>query len=62
MMNLYIKICLTQNVHWGSWESGDQAKKENDQLVNLYSQLVGDVSKLFDYQDGVKSHDMEYTS
>uniref|UniRef100_A0A453SAA8 Zinc finger GRF-type domain-containing protein n=1 Tax=Aegilops tauschii subsp. strangulata TaxID=200361 RepID=A0A453SAA8_AEGTS len=37
-------------------------KKELDSLANQYSQLVDDVSKLFDYQDGKKSHDMDYTS
>ncbi|VAI21492.1 unnamed protein product [Triticum turgidum subsp. durum] len=36
--------------------------KELDSLGNQYSQLVDDVSKLFDYQDGQKSHDMDYTS
>ncbi|KAF7057142.1 hypothetical protein CFC21_064464 [Triticum aestivum] len=36
--------------------------KELDSLANQYSQLVDDVSKLFDYQDGQKSHDMDYTS
>lgn len=41
----------------------DLAKlKENDQLASQYTQLVDDVSKLFDYQDGMKSHDMEDTS
>ena len=37
-------------------------KKELDSLGNQYNQLVDDVSKLFDYQDGQKSHDMDYTS
>ncbi|KAF7018693.1 hypothetical protein CFC21_031951 [Triticum aestivum] len=37
-------------------------KKEIDFLLNNYSQLVEDVSKLFDYQDGKMSHDMDYTS
>ncbi|KAI4997115.1 hypothetical protein ZWY2020_052457 [Hordeum vulgare] len=37
-------------------------KKEIDFLSNSYSQLVEDVSKLFDYQDGKMSHDMDYTS
>ncbi|XBI17153.1 hypothetical protein VPH35_059264 [Triticum aestivum] len=37
-------------------------KKELDSLANQYSQLVDDVSKLFDYQDGMKSHDMDCTS
>ncbi|KAM3244908.1 hypothetical protein ACQJBY_056310 [Aegilops geniculata] len=37
-------------------------KKEIDFLSNNYSQLVEDVSKLFDYQDGKMSHDMDYTS
>ncbi|KAF7044116.1 hypothetical protein CFC21_053385 [Triticum aestivum] len=36
--------------------------KELDSLANQYSQLVDDVSKLFDYQDGIKSHDMDCTS
>ncbi|KAF7039425.1 hypothetical protein CFC21_049424 [Triticum aestivum] len=36
--------------------------KELDSLANQYRQLVDDVSKLFDYQDGQKSHDMDYTS
>ena len=36
--------------------------KELDSLGNQYSQLVDDVSKLFDYQHGKKSHDMDYTS
>ncbi|KAI5002938.1 hypothetical protein ZWY2020_027588 [Hordeum vulgare] len=39
-----------------------QLKKEIDFLSNSYSQLVEDVSKLFDYQDGKMSHDMDYTS
>ncbi|XBH94269.1 hypothetical protein VPH35_085080 [Triticum aestivum] len=37
-------------------------KKEIDFLSNNYNQLVEDVSKLFDYQDGKMSHDMDYTS
>ncbi|XP_045090261.1 uncharacterized protein [Aegilops tauschii subsp. strangulata] len=37
-------------------------KKEIDFLSNNYSQLVEDVSKLFDYQDGKMSHGMDYTS
>ncbi|KAI4970555.1 hypothetical protein ZWY2020_001469 [Hordeum vulgare] len=37
-------------------------KKEIDFLSNSYSQLVEDVSKLSDYQDGKMSHDMDYTS
>ena len=37
-------------------------QKEIDFLSNNYSQLVEDVSKLFDYQDGKMSHDMDYTS
>ncbi|KAF7099773.1 hypothetical protein CFC21_101369 [Triticum aestivum] len=37
-------------------------QKELDSLANQYSQLVADVSKLFDYQDGMKSHDMDCTS
>ncbi|KAF7085643.1 hypothetical protein CFC21_089046 [Triticum aestivum] len=37
-------------------------KKEIEFLSNNYSQLVEDVSKLFDYQDGKMSHDMDYTS
>ncbi|KAF7040629.1 hypothetical protein CFC21_050523 [Triticum aestivum] len=37
-------------------------KKEIDFPSNNYSQLVEDVSKLFDYQDGKMSHDMDYTS
>ncbi|KAI4968294.1 hypothetical protein ZWY2020_057949 [Hordeum vulgare] len=37
-------------------------KKEIDFLSNSYSQLVEDVSKLFDYQDGKMSHDMDYTN
>ncbi|XBH58607.1 uncharacterized protein [Aegilops tauschii subsp. strangulata] len=37
-------------------------QKEIDFLSNNYSQLVEDVSKLFDYQDGKMSHDMGYTS
>ncbi|SPT16821.1 unnamed protein product [Triticum aestivum] len=37
-------------------------KKEIDFLSNNYSQLVEDVPKLFDYQDGKMSHDMDYTS
>ncbi|KAF7019264.1 hypothetical protein CFC21_032458 [Triticum aestivum] len=37
-------------------------QKELDSLANQYSQLVDDVSKLFDYQDGIKSHDMDCTS
>ncbi|KAM3197147.1 hypothetical protein ACQJBY_072684 [Aegilops geniculata] len=40
----------------------EKLKKELDSLANQYSQLVNDVSKLFDYQDGQKSHDMDYTS
>uniref|UniRef100_A0A453B669 Uncharacterized protein n=1 Tax=Aegilops tauschii subsp. strangulata TaxID=200361 RepID=A0A453B669_AEGTS len=40
----------------------EKLKKELDSLANQYSQLVDDVSKLFDYQDGQKSHDMDYTS
>ncbi|KAF7073391.1 hypothetical protein CFC21_078387 [Triticum aestivum] len=40
----------------------EKLKKELDSLGNQYSQLVNDVSKLFDYQDGQKSHDMDYTS
>ncbi|KAI5011948.1 hypothetical protein ZWY2020_024082 [Hordeum vulgare] len=36
-------------------------KKEIDFLSNSYSQLVEDVSKLFNYQDGKMSHDMDYT-
>uniref|UniRef100_A0A453J434 Uncharacterized protein n=1 Tax=Aegilops tauschii subsp. strangulata TaxID=200361 RepID=A0A453J434_AEGTS len=40
----------------------EKLKKELDSLGNQYSQLVDDVSKLFDYQDGQKSHDMDYTS
>ncbi|KAI4988795.1 hypothetical protein ZWY2020_036112 [Hordeum vulgare] len=36
--------------------------KELDSLGNQYSELVDDVSKLFDYQDGQKSHGMENTS
>ncbi|KAE8806693.1 hypothetical protein D1007_17051 [Hordeum vulgare] len=37
-------------------------KKEIDFVSNNYNQLVEDVSKLFDYQDGNMSHDMDYTS
>ncbi|VAI00338.1 unnamed protein product [Triticum turgidum subsp. durum] len=37
-------------------------QKEIDFLSNNYSQLVEDVSNLFDYQDGKMSHDMYYTS
>ncbi|VAI08761.1 unnamed protein product [Triticum turgidum subsp. durum] len=37
-------------------------KKEIEFLSNNYSQLVEDVSKLFHYQDGKMSHDMDYTS
>lgn len=37
-------------------------KKENEQLANQYSQLVDDVSKLFDYQDGMKVQHMDYSS
>ncbi|VAI81220.1 unnamed protein product [Triticum turgidum subsp. durum] len=37
-------------------------QKEIDFLSNNYSQLVEDVSNLFDYQDGNMSHDMDYTS
>ncbi|XBI77921.1 hypothetical protein VPH35_087702 [Triticum aestivum] len=37
-------------------------QKEIDFLSNNYIQLVEDVSKLFDYQDGKMSHDMDYTS
>ncbi|XBI13113.1 hypothetical protein VPH35_139888 [Triticum aestivum] len=37
-------------------------QKELDSLANQYSQLVDDVSKLFDFQDGIKSHDMDCTS
>ncbi|KAF7091656.1 hypothetical protein CFC21_094211 [Triticum aestivum] len=37
-------------------------KKELNSLGNPYSQLVDDVSKLFDYQDEQKSHHMDYTS
>ncbi|VAI36280.1 unnamed protein product [Triticum turgidum subsp. durum] len=37
-------------------------QKEIDFLSNNYSQLVEDVSNLFDYQDGKMSHDMDYTS
>ncbi|XP_020200515.1 uncharacterized protein [Aegilops tauschii subsp. strangulata] len=37
-------------------------QKEFDSLANQYSQLVDDVSKLFDYQDGKKCHDMDCTS
>ena len=37
-------------------------KKELDSLGNQYSQLVDDVSKLFDYQDGQRSHAMDLTS
>ncbi|KAM3411664.1 hypothetical protein ACQJBY_003374 [Aegilops geniculata] len=37
-------------------------KKEIEFLSNNYIQLVEDVSKLFDYQDGKMSHDMDYTS
>ena len=37
-------------------------QKEIDFLSNNYSQLVEDVSKLFDYQDGKMSHNMYYTS
>ncbi|KAM3195181.1 hypothetical protein ACQJBY_071327 [Aegilops geniculata] len=37
-------------------------QKEIDFLSNNYSQWVEDVSKLFDYQDGKMSHDMDYTS
>uniref|UniRef100_A0A8I7B2W1 Uncharacterized protein n=1 Tax=Hordeum vulgare subsp. vulgare TaxID=112509 RepID=A0A8I7B2W1_HORVV len=37
-------------------------KKEIDFLSNSYNQLVEDVSKLFDYQDGKMSHDMDNTS
>ncbi|KAI4985700.1 hypothetical protein ZWY2020_018330 [Hordeum vulgare] len=37
-------------------------KKELDSLGNHYTQLVNDVSNLFDYQDGMKSHSMDYTS
>ncbi|XBH95639.1 hypothetical protein VPH35_086167 [Triticum aestivum] len=37
-------------------------QKEIDFLSNNYNQLVEDVSKLFDYQDGKMSHDMDYTS
>ncbi|VAI23613.1 unnamed protein product [Triticum turgidum subsp. durum] len=40
----------------------EKLKKELDSLGNQYSQLVDDVSKLFDYQHGKKSHDMDYTS
>ncbi|KAM3297509.1 hypothetical protein ACQJBY_039419 [Aegilops geniculata] len=40
----------------------EKLKKELDSLGNQYSQLVDDVSELFDYQDGKKSHDMDYTS
>lgn len=40
----------------------EKLKKELDSLGNQYSQLVDDVSKLFDYQDGQKSHDMDYKS
>ncbi|KAF7020574.1 hypothetical protein CFC21_033656 [Triticum aestivum] len=40
----------------------EKLKKELDSLGNQYSQLVDDVFKLFDYQDGQKSHDMDYTS
>uniref|UniRef100_A0A3B6FDV1 Uncharacterized protein n=1 Tax=Triticum aestivum TaxID=4565 RepID=A0A3B6FDV1_WHEAT len=36
--------------------------KKIDILSNNYSQLVEDVSNLFDYQDGKMSHDMDYTS
>ncbi|KAI4971538.1 hypothetical protein ZWY2020_002452 [Hordeum vulgare] len=36
-------------------------KKEIDFLGNNYSQLINDVSNLFDYQDGKKSYDMYYT-
>ncbi|VAI44299.1 unnamed protein product [Triticum turgidum subsp. durum] len=39
----------------------EKLKKELDSLGNQYSQLVDDVSKLLDYQDGQKSHDMDYT-
>ncbi|KAF6984377.1 hypothetical protein CFC21_002410 [Triticum aestivum] len=37
-------------------------QKELASLANQYSQLVDDVSKLFDYQDGIKPHDMGCTS
>ena len=37
-------------------------KKEIEFLGNNYSQLVHVVSNLFDYQDGKKSYDMDYTS
>ncbi|KAE8789295.1 hypothetical protein D1007_36546 [Hordeum vulgare] len=37
-------------------------KKEIDFLSNSYNQLMEDVSKLFDNQDGKMSHDMDYTS
>nr|XP_045090357.1 uncharacterized protein LOC109766786 [Aegilops tauschii subsp. strangulata] len=37
-------------------------QKELDSLANQYSLLVDDVSKLFDYPDGIKSHDMDCTS
>ncbi|KAE8821338.1 hypothetical protein D1007_00474 [Hordeum vulgare] len=37
-------------------------KKEQDSLDNQYNQLVDDVSKLFDYEDGQESHGMENTS
>ena len=37
-------------------------QKEIDFLSNNYSQLVEDLSKLFDYQDGKMSHDMDFTS
>ncbi|KAF7055546.1 hypothetical protein CFC21_063059 [Triticum aestivum] len=37
-------------------------QKELDSLANQYSQLVDDVPKLFDYQDGKKCHDMDCTS
>ncbi|KAI4998596.1 hypothetical protein ZWY2020_053938 [Hordeum vulgare] len=37
-------------------------KKELDSLGNQYNQLVNDVSNLFDYQDGMKSHSMDYAN
>ena len=37
-------------------------KQEIDFLSNSYNHLVEDVSKIFEYQDGKMSHDMDFTS
>nr|XP_040245688.1 uncharacterized protein LOC109767644 [Aegilops tauschii subsp. strangulata] len=55
-----LQRCLTRI--WDMYHEQNLGRVNDKQAHEKESQLVEDVSKLFDYQDGKMSHDMDYTS